>query len=200
MSTAKKNGQYSESGIQLTFDRGWVVKRYDQHTYFQGLSGVGLKGVDFIGIWEKRELLLLEIKNYRRRPGITANPIEPYLNQPELLVETFADKVLDTLKAIETIVAYYQRSWFYRLVYPVLTRLPTSPAERVFWTHAYDIFTRRKRLLLVFWMELDPDQKAFFDLLQPLLEEKLKEFSDRIYLSGTHRLTFEQGLTVHLKT
>lgn len=184
--------------MQFTFDQRWVVKKYDQHTYFQGLSGAGLKGVDFIGIGQG-QLLLMEVKNFCSRPEATDKlPITPFLDQPELLVDIFEEKVKDTLKAIATIKAYYDRSWLYRLSYPVIARMPVSKIDRIFWTHAHALLLQPAQLWFVLWLEVDPPQTGLLTQLEPILKERLSPLADHVYLSSSQFLTFKRGLTVSL--
>ena len=199
MSKPTKHIEYHESGIQFTFDENWIVQKYDRHTYFQGLAGAGLKGVDFIGFFENQQLMLMEVKNFRRRPGITSNPLEPYLDEPERLIETFEEKVEDTLKAIHAIVTYYQRSWLYRMISPIIRRLPVSVKDRIFWTHAYESSIDPDTLSLVLWLELDEDQSEFWRQFEPLFREKLSRLSNHVYLSNVNHPTFNNGLTTEIK-
>lgn len=200
MSDYTKTTEYYESGIQFTFAKDWVVQKYDQHTYFQGLAGAGLKGIDFIGLLQGKQLLLMEVKNFRSRPGIDANPLASFLDDPGALIDTFEEKVQDTLKAIETIVAYFKRSRWYRVALPFLRRMPISLSNRVFWTHAFEKSNVPEQLILVLWVELDEDQAAFLDQLEPLLLEKLSRLSNHVYLSNTKKTTFNIGLKTELKS
>ena len=102
---------YPESDIDFHFAAtDWAVCRYDQHRYFKGWSGRGLKGVDFIAVWQQNKLLLMEVKNYNRRPngkgGQTADVIRA---DPAILSDAFAEKIADTLTSIDAIRQYWQR-------------------------------------------------------------------------------------------
>lgn len=196
LSIGIKKREYNESGIHFTFDRHWVVKKYDQHTYFQGLSGAGLKGIDFIGIRQSRKLLLMEVKNFSSRPEIDQEPpITPYLDQPELLVNIFEEKVRDTLKAISAIAAYYQRNWSYRLSLPLIKKLPSSSIDRIFWTHANELLTQPTNLFLVLWLETDPEQLGLLSEIEPLLKERLSPLTGQVFVSSSQRPVFNIGLT-----
>jgi len=96
--------EFQESGLTFQFNEDWVVNKYDEHRYFRRLAGEGLKGVDFLGIYKKEELVLIEVKNYRIRykekpPTAIYNIIE----NPEILAEKIQKKAEDTLKAIRRI-------------------------------------------------------------------------------------------------
>lgn len=97
---------YIESGNEYFFDSSWTVIRFDTHRYYKRLSGLGLKGVDFIAYHPDFGIALIECKSYQ-----TAIP--PSLDQ------ALRSKRDNTITVISTIHAYYQRQWSYRL----LTRL-----------------------------------------------------------------------------
>lgn len=143
----------------------------------------------------------MEVKNFRSRPEVSqAPPILPYLDQPELLADIFEEKIKDTLKGIAAVESYYLRNWFYRFYRPLIRRLPSSQIDRIFWTHANQLVNKPNRLFLVLWLEVDVDQKDFLLKIETLLKERLKTLADHVYLSSTQHMTFEEGLTIILKS
>ncbi len=55
---------FSESDICFRFGPEWVVYRYDTHRYYRSWNGVGLKGMDFIGILDEGTLVVMEVKTF----------------------------------------------------------------------------------------------------------------------------------------
>ena len=133
--------EFIESGLHFRFGEEWVIKKYDAHRFYQGLSGSGLKGVDFLGILGEG-LFLFEIKNFRRRrQWQEENPLEAVLDHPSEFAENIAYKVEDTLLAIDAIWQYYNRKWLFRRLLPVVLIgvlakpfvFQTSREHNIFW-------------------------------------------------------------------
>lgn len=174
--------KFHESGLHFTFSPAWVVKKYDEHAYFRGLSGAGLKGVDFIAIYEGRELILIEVKNYRTRHNagmdrsfeVTAKPVA------ELAAE-IRRKTEDTLLAIDAVRQYYRRSWWYRRLLPLWRRWPWEQHNRAFWTRVDELADRR--LHVVLWLALDDDDPQDYIIkLEQALRQQLSDLADQVSL------------------
>jgi len=164
--------EFIESGLHFYFDPPWVVKKYDAHRFFPGLSGAGLKGVDFIAI-QKGRLLLIEIKNYRRRQSWqTENPLEAVLENPEGFADTITHKAEDTLRGINAIGTYYRRKWLYKFSAPLLYLLPANGWDFLFWLRAYRLARRPENVQFVLWLETEEDQPV----LQKLVSERLNQW------------------------
>ena len=58
---------FIESGLTFSFSKRWKVLKYDKHRFYRYLSGSGFKGVDFIGVLDEKQLVLIEVKNYKDR-------------------------------------------------------------------------------------------------------------------------------------
>lgn len=144
---------FQESGLVFSFPRGWGVRHYDRHTYYRGLSGQGLKAVDFMALAPDGSLWLIEVKNFRRRREFL-----PVLKTPAELGAQLLQKTADTQRAIHAIYGYYRRSGLYRWIEPLLLQLPWMRFDRIFWTRAY---ARRAQTKVVLWLELEPDQEGF---------------------------------------
>lgn len=150
--------EFNESGLVFQFNACWVINKYDEHRYFRLLSSAGLKGVDFLGIYKKEELVLIEVKNYRirfkKKPPLSIYRI---LNNPELVASKIKSKSEDTLKAIRVIYKYYQRKYFFRLIFPLLKLLRNNSHTVntwLFWSRAYQLMNEGK-IKIVFWMETE---------------------------------------------
>jgi len=54
---------FKESDLTFNFSqKEWEIIRYDTHRYYKILSGAGLKGVDFLGIYQKNKVVFFEVK------------------------------------------------------------------------------------------------------------------------------------------
>jgi len=170
---------FHESNLQFEFDaRRWVVKKYDSHRYYKGLSSVGLKAVDFIGLLDWETVVLIEVKNYRDRPE-RERPriIQKIAGKKPRVVKSFTKKVEDTMRAIDIIGQYLQRKRLYRMLQPYLAyRIWQGVAQRdwIFWTLANRAIERQK-VVLVLWLELSEQ----YDGLPADYMEKV-----RTYLAG----------------
>lgn len=184
---------FEESGLQFQFGPGWVVKKYDEHPYFRSLSGSGLKGVDFIAIRNGTELVFIEVKNYRSRYNaeldrnfdVTAKPAA------ELAYE-LKRKVEDTLLAMDAVLQYYYRSWWYRRLRRMWMHWPWLQHNRAFWSRADDLANHH--LHFVVWLGLDFDDPENYEeeLLFNLNLAKI-EAVDRISIgNGRHSLFGEE--------
>ncbi len=164
---------FQESGLSFAFEQNWVVRKYDVHPFFQGFSGAGLKGVDFIGLQGGR-LFLFEVKNYRRRQQWqTENPFERILKAPPLFTQHIAAKAEDTLRALGAIGTYYRRKRLFRLLHPLLLRLPGRRLDWVFWARAYALLHDPARITLVLWLETEQTRAGFRRTLQDRLSDQL---------------------------
>lgn len=149
--------KYTESGLTFVFPPGWWVRRYDKHTYYQGLSGQGLKAVDFVAMSPDGYIWLIEVKNYRRRRS-PAGEFVPVLKTASQLGTQLWQKTSDTLLAMRAFYAYYRRSWLFRLAEPLLLRLQWNQVDRVFWTKAW---LNSSRVKVVLWLSLEPEHESF---------------------------------------
>jgi len=67
--------QLKESALLFDFEEtDWIVKKYDDHRYYKSLSGAGLKGVDFIGIFQQEKVVFIEVKNFRAKHPTRKEP------------------------------------------------------------------------------------------------------------------------------
>lgn len=138
----------NESGIRFEFaSRHWAGRKYDEHTFFRGLSGAGLKGIDFLGIHRGRQLVLLEVKHFRHSGKVPG---------ARLLAAEIAAKIEDTLTGLDAVHQYFERNPFYRLAQPLLRRLPARQRlEWPFWARAYQLAQAPRQREVVVWAEVD---------------------------------------------
>ncbi len=189
---------FTESELQFNFDHSWAVHKYDTHRFYQGLSGAGLSGVDFIGIREG-QLYLFEVKNYqRRKQWQQENPFHTIRDNPAGLSAAFAKKVEDSLLAIDAIGQYYHRSWLFRLFKQYLLRQPPARMEPAFWAQAYQLLDFPERIHAVLWLETEQAQPALRKELQEQIQNLLT--ADFLLLgAGENRLPGVQVQLVHMK-
>ena len=137
---------FQESDLKFEFsDTHWLVKKYNTHRFFKILSGAGLKGVDFIGIYQNEQVVFWEVKNYRTKHR---DKIQSYLvidNTP-VFIEKIVRKVVDTLTAISVVHQYLRRQWWYRfyIAYPNL--IPLFFQICLYFLRLYCIFVSRLAL------------------------------------------------------
>ncbi len=149
-----------ESGLQFRFPANWGVRKYDDHRFYKGLSGAGLKAVDFIVLPPDGTIWLIEVKNYQ--PLLVHEHLHtPKIKTSEELADALTGKMRDTLRAIHVIHLYYRRKWLYRLAEPLLQRWPHYRSDWVFWTEAAQRAAMPTRRNLLLWLELPPGKKKY---------------------------------------
>lgn len=192
---------FTESGLQFSFNRDWVVKKYDSHRYYRGLSGSGLKGIDFIALNLRENLVaFFEVKNYRTRfHKDTGEPIYPKPKPAIELAQALTDKVSDTLLALDAITTYYQKSLIYRLLQPLYLRLPFYIGDRFFWTKVENCIYQHENLAYVLWVELQEKNPEYQDELKKQTDRLLKNEFGIIYVADMENHPFSKSLEVNSK-
>lgn len=184
---------FLESGLQFEFGPGWVVKKYDEHPYFRSLSGMGLKGVDFIAIRKEKELVFIEVKNYRTRYNPDMNRSFDVAAKPaaELAYE-LKRKSEDTLLAMDAVLQYYYRSWWYRRLRRMWMRWPWLQHNRAFWSRADALVNQS--LHYIVWLALDMDDPEGYEeeLLFQLQLLKVEAVDKISIANGKHSLFGEE--------
>ncbi|NBC06396.1 MAG: hypothetical protein GVY26_04300 [Bacteroidetes bacterium] len=156
---------YQESGLEFRFDDSWHVKAYDKHRFYQGLSGMGLSGMDFIGL-HAGQLYFFEVKNYRRRQDWqTENPFDQVAAEPDWLATTISKKMADTLTGIDAIGQYYHRKLLFRWTEPwLLSHIPPT-WEWAFWARVYALSDEPSHVNTILWLETEQPQRDLRRLL-----------------------------------
>jgi len=177
------NPIYKESDLTFEFNHDWEVMKYDEHAYFKILSGSGLKGVDFIGIYQHKWLYLIEVKNYHRRSYSPKEPDWSALkgNNPAL-VNDFFEKIVDSLKLIWLVERYLQRQWWYSVASWLRRLLNRNKMSKDwhFWKAVNTIALEPDNILAVLWIEsgspllesLHTTEDVFLGLLSDAIEIK----------------------------
>jgi len=194
--------RFTESGLDFTFNKDWVVKKYDSHRYYKGLSGVGLKGIDFIALnIEENLAVFFEVKNYRTRYRVeNSEPIYPNPKAPDILGQALSEKVKDTLLAIDAITTYYQKSFLYRLFLPLILRLPLYRPDRFFWTKVSHCIHQHHNLQVVLWVELEHIDPIYMDQLNTIVDRLLQEEPIQVFLADTRQHPFLSSLQVAISS
>lgn len=163
---------FQEGDLSFSFAPShWAVKKYDDHPYFQGFSGVGLKGVDFVAIFENKKVLLIEVKNYQvKNEVIRAKEVANSLSDPDKIAATVAQKFEDTLAGIKAIHTYYQRK--NKQTWQWLKRWQKPDQEALFWQQVCDLVVEQGALTKVLWLEYDPQDEVLGETIGKSLLEK----------------------------
>jgi hypothetical protein len=201
---------YTESDLHFQFDPSWIVRKYDHHRFYKGLSGAGLKAVDFIGIYKGKEVIFLEVKNYKVRfRGKPLQPMIDRLQHPELFVESIVRKVYDSMLGVDVIRQYFERNPLYRWIYPLLEKIPLrffSKSSWLFWTHVHELMHLPDAVHVIIWLELEHNYEEFPELsveavrnkIREQLEQQLNEVAGKIHLAHTGAVPFRPSLKVWL--
>lgn len=149
---------FEESDLIFTFNDDWVVKKYDNHAYFKTLAGYGLKGVDFVGVYQMNQLFLIEVKNYRQR---TYSPVLPDWSDlegvPAPLIHIFLEKIEDSMKLIRVVYRFLERKWWFIILRKLnnFIRRTRLNKDWKFWDKVYQLSCTQDNLNYVLLLELD---------------------------------------------
>ncbi|PHI21606.1 hypothetical protein CEQ90_01980 [Lewinellaceae bacterium SD302] len=178
--------RFQESDINFTLAPSWVVRKYDDHTFFRGLSGFGLKGVDFIALLPDGRLGLIEVKNYHPRPDKVNGTVHPIKRKKAAdLAKNLDQKYHDTLRAIRVVGRYYRTKWFYRwrfqLLYP-FERLANS--DLYFWKEASRRADGPIPVVIILWLETPKAAKKYRGKIYAYLSSRLEPEEGQLLLGG----------------
>lgn len=180
--------KYKESDLNISFDPSWRVKKFDASRYFKLLSGLGLKGVDFIALDKSGQLFLIEVKNYKKRLKSPVDPdISDLIGKSPNLKNHFVQKVEDSCQLLEVIYKYLNRKWFYRLMFKYRHTIPKAWIENSEWTFWFDanhLLANPNNLNCVLLLELERAYPTFkreelSDLPKNLLGDFKKVLEER---------------------
>ena len=195
---------FVESDLTFEFlDAEWQVMRYDTHRYFKILSGAGLKGVDFIGIYRKQEVVFIEVKNFR-----TNHPTKPpnytIFEDTEAFIHQIADKLEDSLQAVQIIKKVLLRKWWYRFYLQTKKWWPRfliKNRDWYYWHRLYKLAQKKHRRTLVLWLEIDHhyapfSRKKLKKLIDQHLEVELLELVQRVEIGDRNSPVFASSVEV----
>lgn len=196
--------QLTESALLFDFeDTDWIVKKYDDHQYYKPLSGAGLKGVDFIGIFQQEKVVFIEVKNFRAKHPTRKEPFSVLADTNQFITK-IADKFEDTFIATITIKAYLKKKWWYRLFLKFQRHLPPSlfiNRDWYFWHVAHQLASDKEKLELVLWLEIEErisikGKKDLGQHIDNILETQLKEFTENIWVASITQPIYTSSLKV----
>ena len=170
--------RFPESDLIFEFPLDWRVRQFDATAAYKSISGRGLKGVDFIAISPEEELWLIEVKNYRpRHKG--DNEYRARRRPPDQLAQMMAGKFDDSLRLINIVNGYLQKSWWRRLQLWFRLHVKSNPASNYqFWHSVHTLASSGLAPLhCVLWMETpevndDYDHRVYTELRALLPEAR----------------------------
>ncbi len=177
---------YLESGLSISFSFSlWKIRQYDLHTYYKGMSGRGLKGADFVGLYKKDRLVIIEVKNYRYDSTLPPDT--------EKVVDEMYRKTEDTLIGLDAIRQMLERKWLYRNLSFILPYLPARSHDWPFWFQVSRLLRDKERISLLLILEGLPEnqRKQVKEQLRPELAENIAA----IHVYGKDQVAFE-GLNI----
>jgi len=195
---------FQESDLQFNFsDADWQVIKYDTHRYFKILSGVGLKGIDFLGIYQERQVIFFEVKNFHTNKVTKDNSYQIIDNTP-LFIENIIHKIEDAKRAVKVVHQYLQRKWWYRFFLNYHSFIPSffiQQKDWYFWYRIQAIIQAQTTLVCVLWLEIDiilpvEQKQPLMDAIETRLAEAVKDDSIKIVLANLERPIFESTLRV----
>jgi hypothetical protein len=187
---------FTESGLTFSFSERWNVLKYDEHRFYRYLSGAGFKGVDFIGILDEKQLVLIEVKNYndRFKPD-ESDPTKGLVAAPLSYATEYSQKFEDTFQLIAIIRKYYKRKWWFRKVRKwMLQFIPRHILLRYdwgFWNVVIQLIDeKREKVLLVLWLELNNELavskiKITITQIQQYLQKQFKKIKAEVIVTNS---------------
>lgn len=178
---------FEESGLLFTFSDAWNVWAFDDHRYYRWLSGRGLRGVDFIGLYQGK-LVLMEVKNYRRREGMSkTDAFQAVRKDPASFSMKLMGKVKDSLRIVQAVNNAHRRRWWF----PLFLRLPDTWKRRFpqtyFWHVASQLALDPANCTFVLWLDADSDTTDAEKTIINILNKNLTEEISHITLAGRNR-------------
>lgn len=158
-----------ESGIQFSFGKRWAVRKYDTHTYYRGMSGLGMKGIDFIGVLDGRTVYLIEVKNFERIPQLHLERTKDKLEgHSSYIILNFIEKVENTQEGIAAIDQYLSRKHYLKILFQLSLRWKYTTwllrQERLFWMLVAH-YIRCNKVVTVFYIQLPKGFESYYESL-----------------------------------
>ena len=196
-----------ESDLVFAFDDAiWQIKKYDDHPYYKKFSGVGLKGVDFIGLYKQKKVVFIEVKNFRAKHPTREEPFK-VLTETKTFINHIGDKLEDTFRAVTAINAYFKKKWWYRFFLKWESYLSSQRflgKDWLFWHQVYQLAQQKDKIEFVLWLEIEEriSEKGKKDLsnhIDNMLEKQLSEFTNEVIVASVDHPTYQPSLSVTLK-
>lgn len=189
---------FEESGLIFTFSEAWNVHPFDDHKYYRWLSGLGFRGVDFIGVYQEK-LVLMEVKNYRRREGMSDyDAFQKVREAPLEFAQKMVKKVKDSLEVVSAVNGSYRRKWWF----PWYLRLPASWKRRspksYFWHIVSELADDPDSCIFVLWLDADSETKNVEEEIQKTLSLNLNGIVGTVIMAGQKEHPF--GMDIGVRT
>jgi hypothetical protein len=195
---------FYESDLKFNFsNKHWRIKKYDTHRYYKILSSAGLKGVDFLGLFQTDTIIFFEVKNYRN-PTATKPPTYLLFDDTDAFIDHISHKLEDTTTAINVIIQYLQKKPWFRFFLKWKRFIPTFLIKNRDWYFWYLINEKRKlsdNKILILWLETDvvlteEKRKALITTIDKKLESNLNGLVDRVEIPHKKQPLFKPHLIV----
>lgn len=176
---------FKESDINFSFPNGWAVRKYDDHRFYQGLSGYGLKAVDFVILLPDGRLCLMEVKNYLPRTDAAGKLHTVERKRAKKLAANLAKKYADSSRAINVIQRYYRSKWYFRWRYAVGKLFPFRyRSDLLFWNEAARRSQNDLPTLILLWLETPSLAKRYRTKVYAHLADKVDAKKAQLMLGG----------------
>lgn len=176
---------FQESNIDFSFPSAWAIRKYDDHRFYQGLSGYGLKAVDFVMLLPDGRLCLMEVKNYLPRTGTSGQVHAVERKRPKKLATSLAKKYADSRRAINVIQKYYNSKWYFRWRYAVGRYFAFRyRSDLLFWQEVARRSQNDLPILVVLWLETPELAKRYRTKIYAHLASKVDPAKAQLMLGG----------------
>ena len=178
---------FQESDIDFSFPSEWAVRKYDDHRFYQGLSGYGLKAVDFVILLPDGRLCLMEVKNYLPRTDTGGKLHTVERKRAKKLAADLAKKYTDSSRAINVIQRYYRSKWYFRWRYAI-GKLFTFRyrSDLIFWNEAASRSQSDLPTLILLWLETPSMAKRYRTKIYAHLANKIDPGKAQLMLGGNN--------------
>lgn len=186
---------FEESGLLFNFSDAWNVRPFDHHRYYRWLSGLGFRGVDFVGIYQEK-LVLMEIKNYQRREGMPkTDAFQIVREDPEAFALKMAAKVEDSFEIILAVNGVFRRRWWF----PFFVRLPLRFKRRYpqsyFWYAVSQLAEDPADCIFVLWLDADSETGGVENEIKETLAINLAGLTSEVIVTGRKTYPFRTDLS-----
>ena len=145
----KQPSFFEESRILFEFGNSWDIVAFDKTKFYKTISGLGVKGVDFLGIYENR-LYFIEVKNFTQYNEIDESTFDFKAFRTKIII-----KFEDSQRAIRLIHRHYSRKWWHKIRKFLPTRfISWMDKDYFFWEKSYQIMQLgADHHIFILWIE-----------------------------------------------
>ena len=187
---------FKESDLQFRFSKEWNVRPFDDHRFYRWSSGLGYRGVDFVGIFQE-ELFLIEVKNYRRRKGMPdEDALQAIRQEPEAFISKMVEKVEDSLKLIRAVNDYYRRRFWYKWFSRQPEFLQRLFLNRYFWHRTYELGQDPNSCRFVLWLDSDQPAPVLSKEIEKALMGRMQKEVCRVEIISRRNNPYRESLSI----